>query len=168
MPWKERILSEEDRTFATGPGNWVGDFAWSPDVVWDRQGYIYCNLDWEKPPKVFSLSYPFVRMVKEEYNFLRFWIAPVPPTGGYITIDYYLTDGSYSLGVFNQSIGRFALWWPFYTPNLLPSDWNLPNSSITINIRAYPGSVLVAAFRDFSLVSYLPEKKDHLPLVGVH
>lgn len=164
----ERIQPENNRTFTTGSGDWVGDLIWHGDTYEGHQGYISVPVEGTATPKTISLQYPAIKPVPGKDFTLRTYPHYLEYAGSGFTLGWQITDGVYT---FSQHLEHFFDGFPWdqiAIVDTMPNDWTPESTTLSLTIGVIEDAPAELVFDHFSFETEAPARTDHLPLMGVH
>lgn len=163
----ELIQPEINRTFATGSGDWTGDFVWDGGFLSPYWGNLRVTIDPSNTPQIISLNYPAISAKQGAFNSFEFSAYMID--GFNYQINITITDGNYVLEGFYQPPTPAPIWNGWTQAFDIPADWIIENTQLILTIFGItpPKENKTIALDQFSLTTEAVGKIQYLPLVGV-
>jgi hypothetical protein len=161
-----RIQPENNRTFKTGPGDWIGPLVWHGDILDFHQGYITVPVLGGGQIVTVSLRYPHIKPAPGVINgFGGAQITTIFPTLGRLQFTWLITDGIYIDWTRTEG-SNFNQWMSLGDAYNVPQDWNVEDTVFTISMGNPTGDNGEIGFDDFDLTPYT-KAAQYLPILGV-
>jgi hypothetical protein len=163
----ERIQPKENREFTASIGNWTGPISWLAGPISDKYGMGKINIPADETEAQAELAYPYIKPVPGTLFDFDVYAAVLSGGVGMMGFHAILTDGNYSFETFWLSILGDESW--IYTgfSELIPDDWNIPQSKLIIQTNKDPGTEGNLVIDDVTLWAYEVAKIQYLPVMGI-
>lgn len=166
MPWVSLITPQENRTFDSSLGDWVGDAIWEAGPVGGYTGVAQFLMTPAYTPKKMTLSYPHVSALPNKTNTLSFEII-AQVDGEARKCNWKFTDGTHAF----QGSKIIEVWNYHELVEAaldIPAGWNITNTSLEVGFEGEMFDFAILCCDNFSLYAYLAEHKpQYLPLMGI-